>query len=38
MWIGPNHLPFQVMTQGDSGPMTIVYSNYNAVSDISPPM
>lgn len=38
MWIGPNHLPLQVMTQGDTGPMTVLYSNYNAVSDIVPPM
>lgn len=38
MWIGANHLPLQVVTQTDSGPMTILYSNYNAVPDITPPM
>lgn len=38
VWIGSNHLPLQVMTQGDSGPMTILYSDYNAVPDITAPM
>lgn len=38
MWIGANHLPVQVVAQGDNGPTTILYSNYNAVPDITPPM
>lgn len=38
MWIGANHLPLQVMAQGENGPTTILYSNYNAVPDIAPPM
>jgi outer membrane lipoprotein-sorting protein len=38
MWVGPNHLPLQVVSQTDSGPMTILYSNYNRVADITPPM
>lgn len=38
MWIGPSHLPLEVMAQGDSGPTTIFYSNYNAVPDITPPV
>lgn len=38
MWIGANHLPLEVMAQGDSGPTTIFYSKYNAVPDITPPM
>jgi hypothetical protein len=38
MWIGSNHLPLQVMTQGDDGPVTVLYSNYNAVAPITAPM
>lgn len=38
MYIGPNHLPLEVVTQTENGPMTILYSEYNAVPDITPPM
>lgn len=38
MWIGSNHLPVQVTAQTDDGPMTILYSKYNAIPDITPPM
>lgn len=38
MWIGTNHLPVQVVAQTDNGPMTILYSHYNAIPDITPPM
>lgn len=39
MWVGlANHLPAQVVVQSASGPTTIVYSNYNGVPDITPPM
>jgi hypothetical protein len=38
MWIGANHLPVQVMTHTDDGPMTIVYSNYDAIPNITAPI
>lgn len=38
IWIGANHLPLQIATQGDNGQTTVLYSNYNAVPDITPPM
>jgi hypothetical protein len=38
MWVGANHLPLQVQTQSNEGPVTIVYSKYNAVAPIAPPM
>ncbi len=38
MWIGANHLPVQVMTQTDNGPMTILYSKYNAIPNITAPI
>lgn len=38
IWIGSNHLPLEVLTQMNTGPMTILYSKYDAVPDITPPM
>lgn len=38
MWIGANHLPLEIVEQTDKGPMTILYSHYNAVPDITPPV
>lgn len=38
MWVGMNHLPLQVKVSTAQGPMTILYSKYNAVADITPPM
>lgn len=38
IWIGANHLPLQISAQGDDGLTTILYSSYNAVPDITPPM
>ena len=38
MWIGTNHLPVQIQVSSSQGTMTIVYSKYNEVADITPPM
>lgn len=38
LWVGMNHLPLQMKVSTPEGPMTILYSKYNAVADITPPM
>jgi hypothetical protein len=38
MWIGANHLPARIVAQGDRGPVTIDYSQWNAVPDITAPI
>ena len=38
MWVGANNLPVQVETPGKDGPIYILYSQYNAVPAITPPM
>lgn len=37
VWAGPNNLPLQFQTHGESGVTTMVFSNYNGVADITPP-
>jgi outer membrane lipoprotein-sorting protein len=38
MWLAMNHLPLQVKVNTPQGPMTILYSQYNQVADITRPM
>ena len=38
IWVGTNHLPAQIQVSSAQGPMTIVYSKYNEVAGITPPM
>lgn len=38
MWVGANHLPARIIAQGDRGQVTIDYSQWNAVPDITAPI
>lgn len=38
MWVGTDHLPVQVEVSTPHGPMTVTYSHYNDVPDITAPM
>lgn len=38
MWVGADHLPARIMTQSERGPVTIDYSQWNAVPDITAPI
>lgn len=38
MWVGADHLPLQIQTKTEQGVTTIVYSKFNEVADIAPPM
>ena len=38
MWVGTNHLPVQIQVKSGQELSTIVYSKYNEVADITPPM